>query len=331
MKAILLNEANELLDAKVPTPEPKADEVLVRIVASGFNPIDYQMRENEYERRYLKSPILGRELSGVVEAIGSLVLDFKVGDAVFCACGSMGSNGTYASYIVVPAAILGFKPDSLSFEEAAALPSVGITALQAFNRLPKDVNHRVLVTGASGGVGNFFLKLLLYAGYKEVLVTYGNEAAKKKLLALGLSAGQLVDYRSDDLAALLYSRNGEKRFDVIMECVGNQLGETVATLLKTSGIYLDVTHFISQKTSDILFSAGATILMISNFRYGADREYSYFKEALQQLKDLFDAGKVSPPEIRVLGGLSAATAEEAHRLLKANKTQGAKLIMRNQD
>lgn len=331
MKAILLNEANQLVDVVLPTPTPKADELLIRIVASGFNPIDYQMRENEYERRYLKSPILGRELSGVVEAIGTEVTDFQVGDAVFCACGSMGSNGSYAAHISVPQGIVGLKPACLSFEEAAALPSAGITALQAFNRLPKVLTHRVLVTGASGGVGNFFLKLLLHAGNQQLLVTYGNEIAKDKLLRMGLRSEQLVDYRSDDLEELLYAQNGERRFDVIVDCVGNRLAERVAPLLATGGFYIDVTHFVTPTASDALFTAGATILSISNFRYGAEKQYGYFKDALQQLKDLFDEAKLSPPEVHVVGGLTAFVAEEAHRILKANKTQGAKLIMRNQE
>lgn len=103
----------------------------MKIIASGFNPIDYQMREN----KRLHSPVLGREFSGVVTSIGKSVKDFKPGDAVFCGSGSMGSNGTYAEYISVPESIVALKPDSISFQQAAALPFVGLTALQCLHRM----------------------------------------------------------------------------------------------------------------------------------------------------------------------------------------------------
>jgi NADPH:quinone reductase-like Zn-dependent oxidoreductase len=152
MNAIIFDQREQLHYENVSTPIPKAHELLIKIIASGFNPIDYQMRENKSEKKRLLSPILVRGFSGIVIEIGKDVKDFKPGDAVFCGSGSMGSNGTYAEYIAVPEAIVALKPASLSFPQAAALPSVGLTALQCLKRMKLQTAETILITGAAGGV-----------------------------------------------------------------------------------------------------------------------------------------------------------------------------------
>ena len=112
MKAIVLHQNGEFKLEEINTPQPKDHQVQVKIAAAGFNPIDYQMTENAMERKLLHSPILGREFSGIVSAIGENVTNFKTGDSVFCGSGSMGSNGTYAEYVCVPAEILLHLPNS---------------------------------------------------------------------------------------------------------------------------------------------------------------------------------------------------------------------------
>ncbi len=155
MKAVILNKNFKLEDGFTEKPQPKTHEVLIRIKASGFNPIDYQMLENELERKLVSSPILGRELSGIVVEKGADVTQFNIGDEVFCGSGSMGSNGTYAEYIAVPEAIVALKPENISFEQAASIPSAGLTSLQIFNRLQLQPEQTLLITGAAGGVGSF--------------------------------------------------------------------------------------------------------------------------------------------------------------------------------
>jgi NADPH:quinone reductase-like Zn-dependent oxidoreductase len=158
MKTVILNKDFQLEDGIVEKPVPKTNEVLIQIKASGFNPIDYQMLENELERKLISSPILGRELSGIIIEKGSDVTQFSIGDEVFCGSGSMGSNGTYAEYISVPETIVALKPKNISFEEAAAIPSAGLTSLQIFNRLKLQPGQTILITGAAGGVGSFLLR-----------------------------------------------------------------------------------------------------------------------------------------------------------------------------
>lgn len=105
MKAIILNDFGGVENfsmATLPIPEPGPHAVLVKIAATAFNPIDYQIRQGATERKRMHPPVLGREFAGVVEKTGDAVTRFKAGDAVMAAAGSMGSNGTYAEYISVP-------------------------------------------------------------------------------------------------------------------------------------------------------------------------------------------------------------------------------------
>lgn len=119
---------------------------------------------------------------------------FAVGDAVMAASGSMGSNGTYATHISLPAEILVHKPQHLSFVEAAALPTAALTALQCFKRLQLHTSASIFITGAAGGVGLVLVKLLLAAGYKQLVATAGNADSQQQLLLAGLTPSQIIDY-----------------------------------------------------------------------------------------------------------------------------------------
>lgn len=331
MKAIILDDNNKLEDEIVKLRPINQDEVRIKIIASGFNPIDYQMRENEHEKKYLFSNILGREGSGIIIETGENVTDFKIGDEVFFVCGSMGSNGTYAEEIILPQTIVSKKPTSISFEEAAGLPSIGITALQIFNRVDWNNIESVLITGASGGVGNFVLKLILGNLKKNIVVTAGNQESVQQLINLGLNENQIVDYKQNNLSKKILEINQNQKFDLVIDAVGHQLSEISADVLKANGIYANVTHFITKKASDSLFGIGTTILNISNFIYAKEKNYNHLRTSLYQIKQYIEEGKIKPLPINIVGGLSAETAEKAQQLLKNNQTQGKKLIMQNQE
>lgn len=331
MKAIILNENNELKDENVDLRPILPREVKIKIIASGFNPIDYQMRENEHERKYLSSPILGREGSGIIIEIGENVTEFKIGDEVFFACGSMGSNGTYAEEIILPEAIVAKKPNSITFEESAGLPSIGITAFQIFNRVDWNQIENILIIGASGGVGNFILRILLGKFNKKIIVTAGNTESIQQLKHIGINKNQIINYKQDNLAEKILKINQNQKFDIVIDAVGMQFSEISAEVLKASGTYVNVTHFITPKANDLLFGIGATILNISNFVYAKEKNYDYFRNSLNQIKQYIEDGIIQSLPIKIVGGLSPQTAKEAQQLLKANKTQGKKLIMKNQE
>ncbi|TZF94117.1 NADP-dependent oxidoreductase [Chryseobacterium panacisoli] len=329
MKAVILNKNGNLEDGLSEQPRPKDHEVLIRIKASGFNPIDYQMLENELERKLISSPILGRELSGIVVDKGSQVTEFNIGDEVYCGSGSMGSNGTYAEYISVPEAIVSLKPENISFEQAASIPSAGLTSLQIFNRLKLNPENTILVTGAAGGVGSFLIKLLLARNIRQVIATVGSEENRQMLLNLGLKNHQIVNYREENLIETILKANNDHPFEFGIDLVGNYMSEVTAEVLKINGTYVDVTALVTKDAHETLFNKGTLIMNISNYTYGMVKKYEYYKNSLLTIKELIEAETILPPQHKVIGDLSLETVLQAHSMLKNNQTQGHKLIMKH--
>jgi len=327
MKVVTINQYGQLEDGSIPKPIPKDHEVLIHIKASGFNPIDYQMLENEHERKLISSPILGRELAGIVVDKGTQVFEFQIGDEVFCASGSMGSNGTYAEFITVPEAIVVLKLKKISFEEAAAIPSAALTALQICNRLQISPKDTILITGATGGVGSFLVKILVAHKIKNIMATVGREESTKLLLNMGLKENQIVNYKLPNLRDNLLKANNNQPFDIGIDLVGNEMAEITAELLKINGTYVDVTFMNTTKSRETLFNKGISILNISNYAHSVTKNYAYYKDNLQHISKLIQDGTISPPSYKIVGKLSTETVLEAHRILKNNQTKGNKLIM----
>lgn len=329
MKAVILNKNGKLEDGFAEQPQPKSNEVLIQIKASGFNPIDYQMLENELERKLISSPILGRELSGIIVDKGSEVTQFNIGDEVYCGSGSMGSNGTYAEYIAVPEAIVSFKPHNISFEQAAAIPSAGLTSLQIFNRLKLNPENTVLVTGATGGVGSFLIKLLLAHNIRKITTTVGSEENRQILLKLGLKDHQIINYKEENLIENIVKANNNQPFEYGIDLVGNYMSEVTAEVLKTNGTYVDVTALVTKDAHETLFNKGTLIMNISNYTYGMVKKYEYYKNSLLEIKKLIENEKILPPQNKIVGTLSLDTVLQAHSILKNNQAQGHKLIMKH--
>ncbi|MDR6371948.1 NADPH:quinone reductase-like Zn-dependent oxidoreductase [Chryseobacterium bernardetii] len=329
MKAVILNKNGKLEDGFTEQPKPKDNEVLIQIKASGFNPIDYQMLENELERKLVSSPILGRELSGIIVGKGSEVTQFNIGDEVYCGSGSMGSNGTYAEYIAVPEAIVSFKPKNISFEQAASIPSTGLTSLQIFNRLKLNPENTVLVTGAAGGVGSFLIKLLLAHNIRQITATVGSEENRQMLLSLGLKSHQIINYRDENLIENILKANNDQPFEYGIDLVGNYMSEVTAKVLKINGTYVDVTALVTKDAHEALFNKGTLIMNISNYTYGMIKKYEYYKNSLLEIKKLIENETILPPQHKLIGNLSLDTVLQAHSLLKNNQTQGHKLIMKH--
>ncbi len=329
MKAVILNKNGKLEDGFTEQPKPKSNEVLIQIKASGFNPIDYQMLENELERKLISSPILGRELSGIVIDKGSEVTEFNIGDEVYSGSGSMGSNGTYAEYIAVPESIVSFKPKNISFEQAASIPSAGLTSLQIFKRLQLNPENTVLVTGAAGGVGSFLIKLLLAHNIRQVIATVGSEQNRQMLLKVGLKDHQIINYREENLKENILKANNDQPFEFGIDLVGNSMSEVTAEVLKINGTYVDVTALVTKDAHEMLFNKGTLIMNISNYTYGMIKKYEYYKNSLLEIKRLIENGTILPPQHKLVGNLSLDTVLQAHSILKNNQTQGHKLIMKH--
>ena len=188
----------------VPRPAPREREVLVRVRAAGVNALDYRRFSGKLQQGSppqgaaasgAAGKVLGADVAGVVEAVGARATRFKVGDAVFGV--TTGSSGGFAEYARAAEDRLAPKPPQVSFEAAAAVPIAGLTALQALrDRGRVQTGQRVLVHGASGGVGTFAVQLARAFGAEVTAVTSARNAAQ----ALALGAVRALDYAREDFA-----------------------------------------------------------------------------------------------------------------------------------
>lgn len=197
-------------------PEVGDDEVLVRVHAAGVDPgvwhlmtgLPYLIRIAGYGFRAPKTRVRGNDLAGRVEAIGKDVTQFQVGDEVYGT-----SDGTFAEYVSAQASKVALKPANLSFEQAAAVPTSALTALQGLrDHGEAKPGQRVLIIGASGGIGTFAVQLAKVFGAE---VTGVCSTAKVDMVR-SLGADHVIDYLRDDFAQLA------QRYDVILDMAGNR-------------------------------------------------------------------------------------------------------------
>jgi NADPH:quinone reductase-like Zn-dependent oxidoreductase len=214
MKAIRIHQYGgpEVLQMEeVPRPVPAADEILVKIHASGVNPVDWVIRSgtNEGFTSFLQLPLTpGWDAAGLVEACGSSVTDFKAGDAVY-GIPAFPGDGSYAEYCVAKASQFAFKPRSLGFTEAAAVPLAALTAWSGlFANGNLKSGERVFIQGASGGVGSYAVQFAKSAG-AYVIATAGSSNLNY-LKELG--ADEVIDYRTQTFEELLQD------LDLVLEC-----------------------------------------------------------------------------------------------------------------
>ena len=226
--------AQVLRVAQVAVPTPRPDEVLVRVRAVGLNPADVflttgrpaMLRASTGLRRP-KHPCRGQDVAGVVEAVGSAVTLVRPGDEVFGEAEMGRGTGTLAELAVLRESVLAPKPAALTFEEAAGLPMVGLTALRGLRVAAVGAGTRLLVNGASGGVGHLAVQLAVALGAEVTGVCSGRNAA----MVRGLGAARVVDHEREDFTA-----DGE--YDVILDNVLNRRLRDVRRVLAPRGVLL---------------------------------------------------------------------------------------------
>lgn len=220
MKAITLNafggpDAFELRD--VPTPEPQAGQVLVRVQATSINPLDYQVRRGDYPDLVPLPAITGHDVSGVVEAVGPGVTAFSPGDEVWYTPQIFDGPGSYAEYHVAAESIVGIKPPALSHLEAASLTLVGGTAWEALVvRAALRVGESILVHGGAGGVGHVAIQLAKAMGAR----VYTTVREANFGFARSLGADGVIDYEKEDYVDAIMRETAGRGVDVIFDTIG---------------------------------------------------------------------------------------------------------------
>ena len=224
----------EVLEAvDVPTPAPKAGEVLVRMAAAGINLFETLMRQNRYAVTPQLPMIPGVEVAGIVEAQGDGVAAPAIGSRVAVPLFAFGrQDGGYAEYVAIDAAAAIPLPDGLSFADATALLIQGLTALHLVRRSP-PMGKTVLVNAAAGGVGSLLLQLARRAGATRVIAAASSE--RKLELARSLGADVGVDYAKPDWTTKVKEATGGAGPDIIYELVGGDVTGACLDLLAPRG------------------------------------------------------------------------------------------------
>jgi NADPH:quinone reductase-like Zn-dependent oxidoreductase len=268
--------------AEVEPPVPGAGEVLVKVLATSVNPADWHSMRGKplFSRATLgvlrpKQKILGVDVAGRVEAVGSGVTRFKPGDEVYANLLDHGYGG-FAEYVSVPVGVMSFKPANLSFEEAAAVPMAAVTALQGL-RHHGEIRpaEKVLINGASGGVGTFAVQIAKAHGLEVTGVT----STRNLDLVRSLGADDVVDYTTTD-----FVRNG-RRYDLILDTVGNRSVPDLRRALAGGGKAAVVGFTTVAKLTGVSLRGGKDIAMVSAH---------VATEDLELLSELIEVGKVRP-------------------------------------
>ncbi len=215
-------------EREINQPTPGKSEILVKVYATSVNPADCGVRQGIFGPTIKLPAILGYDVSGVVEAIGENVRDFKVGDQVYYAIGLLDGVGANAEYHVANESIVAKKPSNLSHPEAASVPVAGGTAWTALiNRADIKIGETVLIHGGAGGVGSFAIQIAKAAGTYVYTTCGGYDADFVK----SIGADKVIDYRNRDFVEIINSETGGEGVDVSFDTVG---GEVLAESLKVT-------------------------------------------------------------------------------------------------
>ena len=292
MKALVMEKygSPDILELReVEKPTPKEGQVLVKVHAAGTNAADWHMiRGAPFIARLdmgLSKPkhaIPGLDVAGVVETVGTNVTRFKPGDAVFGEISRSG-YGAFAEYVCANANDLVLKPNSMSFEQAAAIPVSALTALQGLRHGQIKAGQRVLVNGASGGVGTFAVQI---AKAFDTEVTGVCSTAKLEITR-SLGADHVIDYTRED-----FSRNGQQ-YDLIYDAVGNRSVWAYARALAPEG-RCSVAGFTTMPHMLHVIVLGALVGRINGKHIGTMGTAQPDLDDLEFLKSMFEAGKMTP-------------------------------------
>lgn len=280
--------------ADVPVPQVLPNHVLIQVLATSVNPVDYKIRQGAVPDIAPDFPaVLHGDVAGVVEAIGEGVTAFKPGDEVYsCAGGVKSLGGALAEYMLADADLVAHKPKSLTMAEAAALPLVSITAWEGLiDRANVQPGQRVLVYGATGGVGHIGVQLAKWAGATVYALVSSEE---KGAIAHQLGADFIINYRQQPVEEFVAEHTNGQGFDVVFDTVGNNNLQNAFKAAKLNGIVVS-TVSLSQQDLTLLHAKGLTlhlVYMLIPLLHGVGR--SHHGEILSQLAPLVDAGRVQP-------------------------------------
>jgi len=293
MKAIRLHShggPDVLVMEEMPRPQVGAGEVLIRVHAAGVNPLDWKVRAG-HVRAWLEHslPLIpGWDVSGVVEALAPDVTAFKIGDEVYGMLDFL-RDGAYAEYVATRTLNLAFKPSSIDYTQAAAVPLASLTAWQSlFEVAGLKSGQTVLIHGAAGGVGHFAVQ---FAKWKEAKVI-GTASAGNEDFLRELGADEVIDYRSTRFEKAVQD------VDVVLDTIGGDTQQRSWQVLRKGGILVATLGISSPESAHDRGVRGEGIMVHPD------------AAQLTQIAALIDAGDLKPSATTILPLAEAARAHE---------------------
>src|SRR5438552_4918952 len=288
-------------------PEPKDDEILVRVMAAAVNPVDSYVRQGMFAKRGMdnRPAIIGYDISGVVEKTGANAKKFKAGEKVYSYLSVMRGGG-YAEFAIAKESETALKPKNINFEEAAAVPLAATTAWQSLvDEAKLNAGQTVLVHGGSGGVGSFAIQIAKARGAKVIATA---STAHQDLLKQ-LQVDQAIDYTTTKFEDMV------KDVDVVLNCVRAKALARSYGVVKKGGIIVSITDEPDQTECAKHGIRGS--------RLGAHPDAN----VLEELTKLIEAGKMKPI---VSQTLPLADASKAHQQIETHHTLG-KIVLKVAD
>lgn len=311
MRAIILKSfggTEQLEEKEIPAPSVAEDEVLIKSVAIGLNPVDVKTRvgKGQAEKLKLDNPmILGWDVSGEVVETGESVTQFRPGDNVFGMINLPGTGKTYAQYVAAPVEHIVLKPAAISHEEAAASCLAAMTAWQALvNQAQLKEGQKILIHAASGGVGHFAVQFAKHVGAYVI----GTSSEENREFVFSLGADEHIDYKTSRFEQVC------SPVDVVLDSIGGENIDRSLQVLKEGGTIVSLPSGNSASVAEKAAAQnkkGIFFLVKSN------------SGDLQQIASLLESGKV---KAHVSGIFSFNQIREAHELLESGKTKG-KIIL----
>ncbi|WP_441859350.1 NADP-dependent oxidoreductase [Mesonia sp.] len=302
MKAIQMTEYGDesvLNYTDVERPEPKADEILVKIHAASVNPVDWKIRDGKGEKFGMKLPlILGADFAGTVEEMGAEIKKFKKEDEVY---GKI-LIGCYAEYVIVKEGELSKKPKNLDYEKAASIPMGALTSWQAiFETVKLKSGQKILIHAASGGVGSMAVQLAKAKGAYVI----GTASGSNKDFVKGLGADEFIDYTSTNFEDVVSD------VDVVYDTIGGDTQKRSFQVLKEGGFLVSLVEDPSKELLKKYKVEGKVIASVAN------------AEQLEEITQLIEEEKVKTHVEKVF---PLSEAKKAQKLSKEGHVRG-KIIL----
>jgi NADPH:quinone reductase-like Zn-dependent oxidoreductase len=300
MKAIRIHSYGgpEVLQYEAaPRPVLNDDDVLIRVMAAGVNPVDWKIRQGYMKEMFTLPLIPGWDVAGVIEEKGQEVVNLEIGETVYTRP-SILRNGGYAEYIAVKASEVALKPSTLNYIEAAAVPLAALTAWQSiFDLAHLQAGQKILIHAAAGGVGHFAVQFANWAGAHVI----GTASANNHEFLKSIGAHETIDYKTTAFENVVHDA------DVVLDTISGEVWQRSWKVLKKGGIMVSTLRGPEAGGMDALNKLCAHVFVQPD------------AAQLEEIAALIDNGKVHPEIFRVF---PLYEADKAHLESQSGHTRG---------